>query len=232
MREITVLSIALVAGGGAAGSRLDVSERESLAARQTLERYLGAESSRHLDRTVQTVFEIDAALPRLKKHGIMRGVKMVTGAGRVMFTQLHFVGDNLIKTAVIARFLAAETRDKGRGEDLGIAERNYRFHYKGSAGYNGRTALVFRLEPKQRRVGLLQGELWIDAETAEPLREWGELVKSPSALLSHINMVRDYAETGGRARPLRIIVKLKAAFVGPAELTMWLADASAPSAGS
>jgi hypothetical protein len=70
-------------------------------------------------------------------------------------------------------------------------------------------------------VGLFKGELWIDAETARPLREWGEFVKSPSMFLRHIYVVRDY-DTDAAPHLRRMILRLQAAFAGPAELTMWL----------
>ena len=82
--------------------------------------------------------------------------------------------------------------------------------------------MVFRLTPKNRRVGMFRGELWLDEKTARPLREWGQFVKSPSVFLSNIYFVRDYVADDTGTRPRRILLKVHAAFVGPAELTMWL----------
>ncbi len=81
-------------------------------------------AARALDRYVQEAqrppsaseaaisFHIGAELPKLHKHGVMRGFKVITAAGRIVYTQLHFVGDNLIRTAVIARVLSADTKSK------------------------------------------------------------------------------------------------------------------------
>ena len=46
----------------------------------------------------------------MHKRGGMRGLKLVTAAGRVAYTQLNFVGDEIIKTALIARFLAVDSK--------------------------------------------------------------------------------------------------------------------------
>ncbi len=192
-------------------------------ARRALQRYLERGGGAGGDGRA-VAFEIEAALPRMRKQGIMRGLKLVTNAGRVVYTQLNFVGDDLIKTAVIARFLSAEAKPPAASEDLAIAARNYRFHYQGEAEYNDRKALVFRLRPQRRRVGLFEGEIWLDAETAQPLRVWGQFIKSPTILISNITFVRDYVTEGTESRPRRIIMKLRAAFAGTAELTMWLGE--------
>ena len=134
-------------------------------------------------------FEIDASLPKLKKHGIMRGLKVITIAGRVAFTEVHFVGDDLIRSAVINRFLMAEAKEGTADKEGGITAKNYRFRYKGRLSYNDRSVFVFRTEPKRKCIGLFTGELWLDVETARPLREWGEFVKSPSVFLSNVSFV-------------------------------------------
>ncbi len=156
------------------------------AAFRALDRYVQEARSPHSAGEAAVPFRIDAELPKLHKHGVLRGLRVITGAGHTVYTQLHFAGDNLIRTAVIARFLSAETKFKTGVQAAEIAPDNYRFSYKGIADYDRRTAYVFRTEPKRKRVGLFKGELWIDAETARPLREWGEFVKSPSVFLRHV----------------------------------------------
>ena len=202
-----------------------MSNREKAAVHEVLERYLRDREASNGDGGGEVSFEIDASLPKLKKHGIMRGLRVITVAGRIAFTQVHFVGDDLIRSAVINRFLVAETKESTAGEDVGITAKNYRFRYKGRLSYNDRTVFVFRTEPKRKRMGLFTGELWLDVETARPLREWGEFVKSPSVFLSNISFVRDYVSGSLGSHPWRIILKMRAALAGPVELTMWLSQA-------
>ena len=193
-------------------------------ATEVLERYLrnAGDSRESTQRPVS--FEIEASLPKLRKSGTMHGLKVFVSAGRVVYTQLQFVGDELVKTAVIARFLKAESSQSASNPALAISRRQYAFHFAGTADYNGRTAVIFRTEPKSRRVGLFRGEFWIDSETAQPLREWGQFVKSPSPLISGISFVRDYELSVTESRPRRIILRMKAVLVGPVELTVWLQD--------
>jgi hypothetical protein len=193
-------------------------------ATEVLERYLrhAGDTREFTQRPVS--FEIEASLPKLKKTGTMHGLKLFVSAGRVVYTQLQFVGDELVKTAVIARFLKAESSEGATSPAVAISRSQYGFHFAGTADYNGRTAVIFRTEPKSRRVGLFRGEFWIDSETARPLREWGQFVKSPSPLLSGISFVRDYEWSVTDSRPRRLILRMKAVLVGPVELTVWLQE--------
>jgi hypothetical protein len=205
------------------------SDAREAAAFQALDRYWREVRSRPSTAKTAVPFRIDAELPKLHKRGVLRGVKVITGAGRIVYAQLHFVGDNLIRSAVIARFLSADTKLQTGGQTAEIAPDNYRLSYRGTVGYGRRTAFVFGTQPKRNVVGLFKGELWIDAETARPLREWGEFVKSPSAFLSHVYFVRDYASSAGDLNVRRIILRVQAAFAGPVELTMWMDKADADS---
>ncbi len=73
------------------------------ASREILDRYLDGAETMRSDAGAALTFEIDALLPRMHKHGTMRGLRLATGAGRVVFMELHFVGDDLVKTAVHTR---------------------------------------------------------------------------------------------------------------------------------
>jgi hypothetical protein len=198
------------------------SDPREAAAFQALDRYFRDARGRQAVAETAIPFRVDAELPKLHKRGVLRGIKVITNTGRIVYTQLHFVGDNLIRSAVIARFLSADTKLQTGGQAPEIAPDNYRLSYKGTVDYDRRTAFVFATEPKRKTVGLFKGELWIDAETARPLREWGELVKSPSVFLRHVYFVRDYASSAADLNVRRIMIRLQAAFAGPVELTMWL----------
>jgi len=165
--------------------------------------------------------EIEAALPRLRKHGTMRGVRMITRAGEIVYSRLRFAGDRMVGKDVISRYLAADVRKPPREKDFHLDPAHYRFESAGETDYNGRTADVFRVTPKRRRGGLFRGELWLDAATALPLRIWGDVVKSPSRFLSHPHFVRDYDLADGVAQPRRLILTARAAFVGDVEMTIW-----------
>ncbi len=56
----------------------------------------------------------------------MSGLKVISRTGQTVYRGLRFTGDNLVKTAVIARFLANDTGpDREAGTD--VTRQNYSF---------------------------------------------------------------------------------------------------------
>jgi hypothetical protein len=166
--------------------------------------------------------QIDASLPKLKKQGSMSGFKLVSRAGQIVYRGLHFRGDNLVKTNVIARFLSNESAPPERAADTAVTRQNYSFAYEGTSDYNGRIAYVFRLKPARRRAGLFKGELWLEANTATPLRLWGDLIKSPSIFIRSFRFVQDYQNLNGCFRPLRLMLTVQTRIAGEADMAVWL----------
>lgn len=151
----------------------------------------------------------------------MTGIKLITKAGGVVYQRLRFGGDTMIKNAVIARYLSTERRVDDNPEDLGISAQNYRFEARGTAAYGDRTAYVYRVEPRRKKVGFFKGEVWLDSETSTPLREWGKFVKSPSIFVKGVTFVHDYVLTEGRSTPRRLILSARTLLVGMVDMTVW-----------
>lgn len=152
----------------------------------------------------------------------MSGLKLVSQTGQIVYDSLRFTGDNLVKTAVIARFLANETKVKEHEPDVGVTIDNYSFTYDKTAPYNGLIAYVFWLKPKRKRIGLFRGELWLDAGTAAPLRLWGDFVKSPSIFIRSLRFVQDYQHLGECFQPLRLLLTARTRIAGEMEMAIWL----------
>lgn len=152
----------------------------------------------------------------------MRGLKRVSQTGQIVYRSLRFTGDNFVKTAVTARFLAEEEEPRTGAADYAVTERNYSLVYEKTSDYNGMTAYVFRLKPRRKRVGLLRGELWLDANTAAPLRLWGDFVKSPSVYIRSFRLVQDYQNLGACSLPLRLLLMVQTRIVGKVEIAVWL----------
>lgn len=166
--------------------------------------------------------DIDAQLPRLKKHGRLHALRFITKLGKIIYDRPKFEGDNTVKKEVIARYLQAETQARSDyANSLAITPANYKFKYKGTTDYAGRRAYVLQVTPRAKRVGLYKGELWIDKESYLPLREWGELVKNPSVFLRSVYFVRDYFIADGMSVPRRLISNVDTRLVGKAQLTVW-----------
>ncbi len=195
----------------------------SPAAAEVIERYVEAVQHEKADpQPVSMEVDMDATIPKLKKEGRFHAFRFITRVGKIFYSSTRFEGDNTIKKEVIARYLQAEKEARGADENsLAVTPENYRFKYKGMTDYAGRQAHVFQVNPKKKRLGLYKGELWIDAATYLPLREWGELVKNPSVFLKNVYFVRDYAIYGSRAVPRRLISNINTRIVGQANLTIW-----------
>jgi hypothetical protein len=189
---------------------------------QALDRYL--ETSRDpQDRCAGLTFsiQIDASLPKLKKHGSMSGVKLLSQTGKIAYHGLQFTGDKLVKTDVIARFLAQDSGMEKQNTDAAVSRQNYTFVYLKTSDYNGLQAFVFHLKPKHKRTGLFEGELWLEAATAAPLRLWGDFVKSPSIFVKTFRFVEDYQDLNECFQPSRLLVTADTRIAGLMEMSVW-----------
>jgi len=86
--------------------------------------------------------QIDASLPALKKRGSVFGFERIVEQGRTVYHGLQFTGDKMIRTQVIARFLAHQSNPVKAG-DVAVTKTNYTFRFDKEADYNGLVAYVF-----------------------------------------------------------------------------------------
>jgi hypothetical protein len=196
---------------------------QSLTPDEAIDRYLtGSRDSQPGCSDLVFAVQIDASLPKLKKQGSMSGLKVVSRTGQIVYRDLRFTGDKSIKTSVIARFLAHDTKPPEAVADTGVTRRNYSLLYDRTSTYNGLVAYVFHLKPMRKRVGLFEGELWLDASTAAPLRLWGDFVKSPSIFVRTFRFVQDYQRIGQCSQPLRLLLTVETRIAGKVEMAVWL----------
>jgi hypothetical protein len=206
--------VALVPGIGAA---------QSFTPSQALDHYLESSPDQHAECAGRAFsVQIDASLPKLQKHGSMSGLKLVSETGQIVYRGLRFTGDKIIKTDVIARFLTRDAALEEQAPGDGVNRSNYTFEFDKVADYNGLSAFVFHLKPKRKKPGMFNGELWLDANTADPLRLWGDFVKSPSIFISSFRFVRDYQGTSQCFQPARLLVTADTRVAGPMEMAVWL----------
>jgi len=204
---------------------------QSLTPDQAVERYLTASRNRQPECSDRAfAVQIDASLSKLKKEGSMSGVKMMSRTGQAVYSGLQFSGDKLVKTAVIARFLAKEAKPPDRSAGTDVTRRNYSIVYDRTSPYNDLSAYVFRVKPVRKRKGLFKGELWLDANTADPLRLWGDLVQSPSIFVRQFRFVQDYQRLGDCSQPLRLLLTVDTRIVGEVEMAVWLHPVDSQSA--
>jgi len=163
--------------------------------------------------------DISGSLPKLKKQGRLHALRHISNLGRITYDMLRFEGDGTVKKEVIARYLTAESEAQ-RGPSLDVTPENYKFKYKGLGQLEGREVHMFQVSPKQKRVGLFKGEIWIDADTYLRVQESGYLVKNPSIAVRKVAFVRKYEIRNGISVPLQVQSVTDTWIVGKAELTI------------
>ena len=167
-----------------------------------LDRYFEASKTQtEKMRGLQMEMDVDAKLPKLNKQGKLHALRFVSKLGKITFNVLSFVGDNTIKKEVIARYLQAEQEANDKSDNMAITEKNYKFKHKKQVQLNSRVISIFEVTPREKRVGLFKGELWIDNETSMPVRESGRFVKNPSVFFKKVEFVREYEIKEGLSLP-------------------------------
>ena len=141
---------------------------------------------------------IEASLSRLNKESRLLAIRLTGESERSEYHVLQSDGDAAVTCEVIAPYLAAQLQ----AEDLPLSSvlitpANYKFRYLGQVATAGAPAYAFRIVPKRKRDGLIRGELWIDSVTGVGVLQSGRLVKTSSAVIRQIELVRD-TKTGGR----------------------------------
>jgi hypothetical protein len=163
--------------------------------------------------------EIQASLPKLKKHGRLHALRRISKLGRITYEHLAFEGDGTIKSQVIARYLTAEVEAQtSNAPALAVTPANYKFSYKSKAELDGRSAYIFNVKPRKKSVGLFKGQVWIDAATYLPVLESGYWVKSPSIFLKRVAFVRKFEIRDGKSVPRQVASTVDTRIWGPAEL--------------
>jgi hypothetical protein len=189
---------------------------------QMVSRYLQATRAQEsLLRGGNQEVDIDAAVPKFKKRGKLHALRNISKLGKITYKALGFSGDNVVKTEVIANYLKAEVEAAAKGSsDVALTPANYKFKFKGTQDWNGHQIYILHVNPREKKVGLFKGELWLDADTYMPVREMGSFVKSPSLMLKKVQFVRDYELQNGVSMPQRTVSQVQTRFFGKVELNI------------
>jgi hypothetical protein len=198
-----------------------------------VQRYVAATKvQRNAMLGAQMEMEIDGRFTKLREEGTMRVLRTITDLG-VMGVQIlsDFKGDNRIKTELIARYLEAEDKEKAYGA-ITISPEDYDFKAVAIIKRNNQTIYMFDVKPHKKEAGRFRGELWVDGATGMPLREAGQLVKSPHLLLTNLRFARDYELQDGIAvvKHFHSSTDIRLLGVGTAELDIAFSNFSRPNA--
>jgi hypothetical protein len=180
-------------------------------------RYLAA-AERVNTWSVETI-EIEASLPKLNKRGRLRAIRRVTPAGEADYQVLEIAGDRIVRQQVIERYLSAQmTAAEIPVASVAITPANYDFRYRGAVKTGDAVAFVFQIKPRKKRLGLMSGELWLDAKTGAAVRQSGYLVKSPSLFVKRVGFTRETVLSDGVAQKLLTHLSVDTRLVGLADL--------------
>ena len=165
--------------------------------------------------------EIDASLPKLKKHGRLHALRRISPLGLIRYERAQFEGDRVVIKEVISRYLTAEVEAQGeQPAAIAVTPRNYKFKYKGMNSIAGQDVHVFEVTPRQKRDKLFKGEVWIDARTFLKVRESGYLVKNPDFMVKKVAFVRTFDIRDGISVPRQEQSVTDVRLFGKVELTI------------
>ncbi len=198
-----------------------------------INRYVSAaDKQRDAMLGAQVEMEIDGRFTNLKEAGRMRVLRSISKLGELGYkTILDFSGDNRVYKELITRYLTEEQKAKAFGA-MPVSPKDYDFQITAVFKHNGQSTYVFDVKPKKNDAGKFRGEVWIDGKTGMPLREAGQLVKSPSIFLTNLRFARDYELRDGIAvvKHFQSSTDVRALGIGKAELDIdftnfsWSAD--------
>ncbi len=169
---------------------------------------------------------IEAELPDQSQKGRYELLRSYSAPHTLKFKAVSFTGDGFVKTNVIHRLMQSEVDhvEKEQGPDTAITARNYKFNYKGVKEIDGRQVHVFEAKPREKRVGLFKGKIYIDMLTGTLRRAEGQAVKSPSFFIKKIEFTTDYADFGIFTFPVHLHSWAKTRLVGRAVVDVSTSD--------
>lgn len=218
MRFKNLAAIAVLGGMAAVGLRAASDDSLEPASAAIITKYLEATQLQSQQGDSSLLLDIKASIPKLRKEGTLRALRVMSNARRITYRVLGFQGDNTVKKDVIARYLQADQQGQNDAK-LALSPANYKFKFKGvKRTDNGQDAYVFQLSPRKKRVGLFKGELWLDASSYLPLYEKGRLVKNPSIFFKKVDFERAFAIQNGVSVPARMNSTIHTRIVGKVEL--------------
>ena len=157
-----------------------------------------------------------AQLTDISQYGEYRLEKRYSAPRTLVFKALWFTGDNFVKRNVMVRLLETEVEHLRKDDPVltAITSDNYKFSYSGTSQLEGRSIYVYKLKPRQKRRGLFNGRIYLDAYSGSLVRAEGRLVKSSSFFVRKIDFVQDFADIDSFTLPVHLHSEAQARFVG------------------
>jgi hypothetical protein len=128
--------------------------------------------------TSEIMTQIDFVPPDIKTYKITQ-------------TRGNSTGDKMVR-----EILDRETESAKKGPGSEITRANYEFLFVGQENFGVVPEYVLRIVPKRKDKYLLQGQIWVNANTFQIRRIEGVPAKSPSIWLKGIHITLQFAQLG------------------------------------
>jgi len=146
--------------------------------------------------TATTVISVE--LPDTAQRGEFELRRVYVAPKTLEFTPVRFTGDDFVKKNVIARLLQSEVDHLQNPQQFAAAVNgtNYKITYTGTTQIDGRVVHAYKLKPRNRRLGLFEGRMFLNAFNGSLVRNEGRLVRTPSFVLKKVEFTQDYMDIG------------------------------------
>lgn len=171
-------------------------------------------------RGTKSKVDFSGQIPKLHNKGTLEAMRIIKADGSIEYEQMGYTGDDRIRKDVIYRYMQADAEPRPEKQNLGINHQNYKFEHEGFQTREGREVYILKVNPREKRVGLFKGEVWIDPETWAPIKEMGYFVKSPSVFFNKVEFTRVYRLQDGVPVTQHIESRIDAKIVGDVLLTV------------
>jgi outer membrane lipoprotein-sorting protein len=103
--------------------------------------------------------------------------------------------------AAVKRILESESELRDSGASAAFTRENYDFTFQGVGEESSRRCYILGLKPKHKERHLMNGRVWVDAQSYLPVKVDGELSKSPSWWVKQVHVTTDFANVKGMWLP-------------------------------
>lgn len=182
-----------------------------------LDLYTAGLAGQHSLDILPVTVEIDATLPKLDKKARVEAIRRWAGGHR-KYQFVSVEGDSFVRNEMIARYFAIDTEAAPIAAP--ITKSNYKFRFVANYVTPHGAVSIFHITPRRKKQGMIDGELWIDDYSGQVTHLAGRLVKSPSILLRHIDILQETDIRDGVTTFRQTHLSIDTRFTGRAELTI------------
>jgi hypothetical protein len=142
---------------------------------------------------------------RAGKQAELRALMIFVAPGEKLFGVLSYSGSGFLRRSVLNRLIETE-RQSARIEaraKMAVTPENYAFELLRRESLKGRPQYLLRARPRQKRLPLFDGVIWVDAEDFAITRVEGRPAKNPSFWTRKTEFVHEYAKFDAFWFPVR-----------------------------